>query len=143
MHPFPSPKNSITLTFTHDLSNYAADDAYTTARVNQIKQQISFDTTTNQLRKEVRSAITTLLNAYKSFESVVKAKALSIQKLQGEFDRYRLGESSIKNVIDFQKEEISQEKAELDARIALLQAHSQLRKVQGLAPEHIDLTIFE
>jgi outer membrane protein TolC len=138
-----SPKSTITLSFTHDLSNYGSNNAYKNSLTARLKQQIAFDNTRNQLRKEVDSTISTVNNAFKRYTSIINAKKLSLEKLQAEFDRYRLGESSIKNVIDFQKEVNSQEKSDLEGRIAILQALSSLRKIQGLLPEKSDLTLIE
>ncbi len=138
-----NPQSTITLTYSQDLSNYDANTAYKNSLTARLKLQIAFDNTKNQLRKEVESSISSVANAYKRYDSVIKAKKLSIEKLQAEFDRYRLGESSIKNVIDFQKEVNSQEKTDLDGRIAIFQALANLRKIQGLLPEKSTITLPE
>ncbi|MBP6217013.1 MAG: TolC family protein [Oligoflexales bacterium] len=132
-----SPQKSITLTLTYDLFNYQAKNSYIAAKNQLKKDDLDFETLQNQIKREIMAAINAAEAAQQKLKLSSKSKGLSLAKLQAEFDRYQIGESSIRNIIDFQKDGNSAETDELNSRIDLHRAASNLRKVQGLAPEEV------
>lgn len=130
-----NPQKSVTLTLTYKLFDYGAEKNYVSAKNQTKKDQISFEILENKIKHDVLLAIASVQSSKEKLKLSIKSKALALAKLKAEFDRYRLGESSIKNIIDFQNQQNAAELDELSSRIALYRAISNLRLVQGLPPQ--------
>lgn len=136
-----NPLYSIGVVFSYSLFNDTDKTAYRVAKINSIKSDFTQQQTNNQLVKEVTTAIQSVEIGSKKLKMSELARSLAEKKLQAEFVKFKVGESNVRNITDYQTEVNSARTAEVSARIQLLQSISQYRAAIGEYP--YDFTVEE
>ncbi len=134
-----NPNFTIGLVFNYTIFDSIEKANYRQAEIRLTKAEYAVNQSRNQLVKEVSSAVQTTNIAYKKLKLASLTRTLSEKRLQAEFEKFRLGESAIRNVIDFQNEVNTARIGEVGARVALRQSLSTLRTVMGDLPEGITI----
>ncbi len=131
------PQYSVGFVFSYSLFNDSDKTGYHTSQIALLKSDLAIEQVTNQINKEIRSAIQSVQLGSLRLKTSELARGLSEKKLQAEFEKFRLGESSIRNVIDFQSEMNNARISEIGARITLLNNLATLRNAMGELPPGI------
>ena len=134
---FRDPTYTIGVSLTYPLWNNTAFQDHTTAKLETQKKELGIRQLNSQVAKEISSALNSVDLGYRRLKTSELAKSLSEQKLAAEFEKFRVGESSIRNIVDFQTEVNNARISELSARVDYLRSISALRNALGVYPPSI------
>lgn len=84
------------------------------------------------------AVIATLSSSYRRLKISGLNRQLSERKFSAELEKFRVGETNIRDVIDFQTELTNSRVNEMNSRIEILIALAQLRSALGQLPEGVD-----
>lgn len=134
---FPNPQYSVGIEFVYSFFNDREKTDYAKARINQHKSDIELQQSANTLLKEISSAFDAVQLGKRRLGTSRMAKELSEKKLKAEFEKFRVGESNIRNIVDFQADLNNARIAEVTARIDLRKSLSALNGAIGEFPEGV------
>lgn len=134
-----TPVYSVGLEFSYSLFNDADKTAYRKAKITNARSSLAIVQLQNQITKELNSAIQNVQLGYRRLKTSELARSLAEQKLAAEFVKFRVGESNIRNVIDFQTEVNNARIGEVSARVFLFTQLAVYRNALGELPEGIQL----
>lgn len=135
------PSYSVGATFTIPLRNRTARADAATALLQERQLRVQEQQTRNQIDQEVRNAEIALIQAKAQIEAARKAVTLAQQTLDAEQKKFQLGESTVFNVIQTQRDLAAAEGNEVTARSAYAKALTQMQQSTGtiLAKNSIEL----
>ncbi|MBI4464657.1 MAG: TolC family protein [Acidobacteria bacterium] len=138
---FDFPEYALGFSLTIPLLNRSAQADDLRARLEQRQAETSLQQTRNQIRLEVRNAIIGLMQAKAQVEAVRTAVELNRQTVEAEQKKLQAGVSTPYNVIRVQRDLLSAQFAEVQARVAYGKALVELDRATGqtLQRHQIDL----
>jgi len=111
--------------------------------LNLRQQEIRQQQQTNQVRVDVRNALTAVQQASAAYQAAVKARVLQEQTLDAEQKKYTLGASTIFFVIQAQRDLTQAQSNEVAAESAYAKARVQLNMATGQTLEANNVLIDE
>jgi outer membrane protein TolC len=130
---FPEYAYGFSLSFS--IGNRAAQADHTQARLNRQQSEASLQRTRNTIRQEVRNAIIGLVQARAQVAAARMAVERSRQTLDAEQRKLRAGTSTSYNVIRIQRDLVSAEQLEVQARVGYAKARVELDLATGATLE--------
>jgi outer membrane protein len=134
------PSYSAGLSLNIPLRNRAAQSDYVTSMLEVRQNELTLQKNVNQIRVDVQNAVIGLQQAHARHEAAVKARQLQQQTLEGDQQKYRLGASTVYQVVQDQRDLATAESAETQslanyshARIALDQALGDTLEKNGVS----------
>lgn len=135
------PEYAFGFSLNVSLHNRAAQADDMRARLDLRQAETSLERTRNQIRLEVRNAIIGIIQAKAQVEAAVRAVGLSTQTLDAEEKKLRAGTSVSYNVFRIQRDLLTAQLAEVQARVNYAKARVELERAQGTLLEHRGLTM--
>lgn len=123
------------VSFSHVLFNDASRNAMQQAIVVKQKAEFAADETERRILKEYGALIKKLDIGGRRYRIAKISREIAEKKLNSEYEKFKAGESSVRNVIDSQTEVNSARISEIGARIEMLTGYGQLRTLQGKLPD--------
>ncbi len=123
------------------LRNRAAEADYIRDTLTLRQSEMSLQRQTNQIRVDVKNAVTALGTARARYQAAAKSRILEEQTLDAEQKKYALGASTIYNVIQIQRDLATAQGNEVAAESNYIKARNNLDFVTGeiLAVNKIDI----
>ena len=137
------PDYSIGFQLNVPLRNRAAKADMVLDQLNLRQQEIRQQQQTNQVRVDVRNALTAVQQASAAYQAAVKARVLQEQTLDAEQKKYTLGASTIFFVIQAQRDLTQAQSNEVAAESAYAKARVQLNMATGQTLEANNVLIDE
>jgi outer membrane protein TolC len=137
------PNYSIGFQLNIPLRNRAAQADYTTAQLQLRQAELNYQRTLNQIRADIRNALTNVQQTRARYQAATKARALQEQTLDAEEKKNALGASTVYNVILVQRDLANARQAEVTALTAYAQAKLQLDVASGMLLERNNIEIDE
>ncbi len=128
---------SMGLSFNYILYNNENFSSFTQAVNAKQKALYSFELAQQNLVKEVHSLKEKIDMSFKKLVLVEMGREIAEKKISAEYEKFKVGESTVKNVIDAQTEVNNARVSELSARIDVFNNISALRSLTGQLPEGI------
>lgn len=123
---------SLGFTFTMPLSNKAANAEYERAVNEKRLTESRLDITRQQIALEVRNALTQIEQTQASIETARVARELAVERLDAEQTKLDLGTSTVRFLLEEQRNLAQAETTELDSLIQFTKAVIDLDKAMGL-----------
>ena len=95
--------------------NRAAQSDYVTSQLEIRQNELNLQKNINQIRVDVQNAVIGLQQARARYDSAVKARVLQQQTLDGDQQKYRLGATTVYQVVQDQRDLASAQSAEVQA----------------------------
>lgn len=130
---------SFGLTYSQILFNDPSINSYKQAIVTKQKAVFSLDQAEKNLTKSFNGLTKRLEIGGRRLKIAKISREIAEKKLESEYEKFRFGESSVRNVIDSQSEVNSARITEIGARIDLLLGSSDLRTIAGKLPEGVSI----
>ncbi len=121
------------LQLIYPLGNRSARASFAKSRVALEQSNFSLKSLEQGVILEVKEAVRRVQTDFKRIESNRKARILAEKKLEAEKERFNVGLSTTKNVLDFQKDLATAQGNELRAITDYNKSLANLEKVQGTA----------
>ncbi len=137
------PDYGIGFQFTVPLRNRSAQADMILDQLTLRQQELRRQALLNQVRVDVRNALTALQQARAAYEAAVKARELQEQTLEAEQKKYALGASTIFFVIQAQRDLAQARSAEVAAASQYAKAKVQLEAATGRILEAYNISIEE
>src|SRR5207245_727042 len=123
------PNYSAGFSLNIPIRNRAAQSDYVTSMLELRQNELNLQKSVNQIRVDVQNAVIGLRQARARYDAAVKARVLQQQTLDGDQQKYKLGASTVYQVVQDQRDLATAESAEVQslanyshARIAFDQA---------------------
>jgi len=123
------PNYSAGFSLNIPIRNRAAQSDYVTSMLEMRQNELNLQKSVNQIRVDVQNAVIGLRQARARYDAAVKARVLQQQTLDGDQQKYKLGASTVYQVVQDQRDLATAESAEVQslanyshARIAFDQA---------------------
>jgi outer membrane protein TolC len=126
---------SAVLQLTYPLGNRSARASFAKSRVGLAQSTFLLINLEQGVILEVKEAVRRVQTDFKRIESNRKARRLAERKLEAETERFNVGLSTTKNVLDFQKDLATAEGHELRAITDYNKSLANLEKVRGTSLE--------
>jgi outer membrane protein TolC len=123
---------SMGFSFTLPLSNKAANADYDRALNERRLTESRLNITRQQIALEVRNALTAIDQARASIETAQIARELAVERLDAEQTKFELGTSTLRFVLEEQRNVAQAETAELQTLVTFTKAVVDLDKAMGL-----------
>ena len=130
---------SINLSYSHVLYNNTAKNDLRQSLVSQQKAIVDAASVEQRIIKDHNSLLKKIEIGGRRYRIAKVSKDIAERKITSEYERFRAGESSVRNVIDAQTEVNSARISEIGARIEMLNAINQLRSLLGKLPDGLEL----
>jgi outer membrane protein TolC len=118
--------------FTMQLSNKAAKADYDRALNEQRLSESRLNVTRQQIALEVRNALTAIVQAQASIETAQVARELAIERRDAEQTKFDLGTSTLRFVLEEQRNVAQAETTELQSLVTFTKAVVDLDRAMGL-----------
>lgn len=122
---------SLVLELSYTFTNFSERSAYRQARIAAQKATFETDQLTRKIVKEIGSLQQKIDIGFRRLKISEINRELAEEKLQAEYSKFKVGESGIRNVIDFQGELLGARVTELNSRVEVMLALSQYRGALG------------
>jgi outer membrane protein TolC len=109
------PNYSAGISLNIPIRNRAAQSDYVTSLLEIRQNELSLQKNVNQVRVEVQNAVIGLQQARARYDATVKARVLQQQTLEGDQQKYRLGASTVYQVVQDQRDLAAAGSAEVQA----------------------------
>jgi outer membrane protein len=109
------PNYSAGISLNIPIRNRAAQSDYVTSLLEIRQNELSLQKNVNQVRVEVQNAVIGLQQARARYDATVKARVLQQQTLEGDQQKYRLGASTVYQVVQDQRDLATAGSAEVQA----------------------------
>jgi outer membrane protein TolC len=136
------PNYSAGISLNIPLRNRAAQSDYVTSLLEIRQNELGLQKNMNQVRVEVQNAVIGLQQARARYDATIKARILQQQTLEGDQQKYRLGASTVYQVVQDQRDLAAASSAEVQAlanyshaRIAFDQALGNTLEVNDISLE--------
>ncbi len=137
---FGPPTASVGLGFSYPLFNDSADSSYRQAQLTLRRSEVQVEEALNSMIKEISSAIIGVEMGQRRLKTADMSRQLSEKKLAAEFEKFRVGESKIKDVIDYQNEVNNARISEINSRVDFMKSLSSFRTAIGDLPDGVTLS---
>lgn len=137
------PTYSLGATLSIPLRNRAAEANMATAQLQYSQTELQLQKAINQIRVDVQTALTQLLQARAQFQAAFKGVDLEVQTLDAEQKKLELGASTPYNVILIQRDLATAQLSLVQARQAYANARVQLDQATGMLLERANVHIDE
>lgn len=134
---------SLGLELTWVLTNFNEQSAYRQAVSAAQKAQFEIEQLDRKILKELQSLYQKVEIGFRRLSISSLTRELAEEKLKAEFSKFRVGESGIRNIIDFQNEYINSQVAELSTRLDVFTSVAQLRNALGQLPEGVEFSVVD
>ncbi|MBI4402538.1 MAG: TolC family protein [Deltaproteobacteria bacterium] len=131
------PQYSVGVEMSYSFGNDSDKSSYRLSKISFFRSELSLEQLNNQITKEVSNSLQSADFSFRKLRTSELAKELSEKKLHAEFEKFRVGESNIRNILDFQTELNNTRITELNARIELLRNLAILRNSLGDFPDGV------
>lgn len=131
------------LQLTYPLGNRSARASFAKNRVALEQSTFSLKSLEQGVILEVKEAVRRVQTDFKRIESNRKARVLAEKKLEAETERFNVGLSTTKNVLDFQKDLATAQGNELRAITDYNKSLANLEKVQGISLDQYGIVLEE
>ena len=132
---------SVALTYTQILYNDTSRNAFEKAVLAKQKAELTIDDTERKVMRDFDSLNKRLDIGARRHRIAKLSREIAEKKLNSEYEKFKAGESSVRNVIDTQTEVNNARISEIAARVDLLLGYGQLNALQGRLPEGVTLGI--
>ncbi len=130
---------SVGLTFTQVLFNDSSRNVMQQAAVSKQKAEFAADQAERTVIKEYNALIKKLDIGGRRHRIAKISREIAEKKLGSEYERFKVGETSVRAVIDSQTEVNTARIAEIAARIEMILGYGKLRGLQGKLPDGLTL----
>lgn len=131
---------SVGLSYSHVLFNDTSKNGLQQALVTSQKAAFSEDETRRNIEKEFNALLKRLDIGGRRYKIAKISREIAEKKLNSEYERFKSGESSVRNVIDSQTEVNSARISEIGARVDMLSSIGRMRALLGDLPEGISIS---
>jgi outer membrane protein TolC len=137
----PNDRNySVGLTYSQNIYNNPASNDLRDQAVAKQKAVLAIDRSEKEVTKTFNSLLKRLEIGTRRLNIATTSRVLAEKKLQSEFEKFKYGESSVRDVIDSQTEVNSSRITEINARIDVILGHSELRTLAGKFPSGVTMS---
>ena len=126
---------SVGLAFSQILFNDTSKNALQQAVVASQKAVLAEDETTRLVEKEFNALVKRLDIGSRRYRIAKISREIAEKKLNSEYERFKAGESSVRNVIDSQTEVNGARISEIGVRVDLLSSIGKMRALLGKLPD--------
>lgn len=126
---------SVGLSYTQVIFNDTSKNAVVQAAVARQKADFAAEETSRRIAKDYKSLIKKIEIGSRRYKIAKISREIAEKKLNSEYEKFKAGESNVRNVIDTQTEVNSSRITEIGARVEILLSHAQLRNMLGKLPE--------
>jgi len=123
------------LQLTYPLGNRSARASFAKSHVVLEQSTFSLKSLEQSVILEIKEAVRRVQTDFRRIESNRKARILAEKKLEAETERFNVGLSTTKNVLDFQKDLVTAEGNELKAITDYNKSLANIEKVRGTSIE--------
>ena len=127
------------LSFSKIIFNDTSRNTVQQALVSKQKLDFAADETERRIQKETSALIKKLDIGGRRYRIAKISREIAEKKLNSEYEKFKAGESSVRNVIDSQTEVNSARISEIGSRIEMLTGYGQLRNLMGKLPEGLTI----
>ena len=132
----PNDRNfSVGLTYSQILYNDTSNNDLQQAVVAKQKAEYSEDEAEKKVLRDFNALVKKLEIGSRRLKIAKISREMAERKLAAEYEKFRVGESSVRNVIDSQTELNTARISEITSRIDLLTGKGQLRTLLGKLPD--------
>jgi len=131
---------SVGLALSWTILNNSAHDAVKQSIISNQKSRHAVEQARQSVLGSVSSLVKRLEIGQRRMRIAKMSREMAEQKLNAEYERFRVGESGVRAVIDSQSEVASARIAELGARVTLLTGFAELRTLTGKLPEGVSMS---
>lgn len=130
---------SASITYSQILYNNQARSELRQAAVSRQKSIYTEESVVRRIEKELNALLKKIEIGRKRYQIAKVSREIAEKKLNSEYEKFRAGESSVRNVIDTQTEVNGARIVEIGARIEMFIAFSQLRTLKGELPDGLEM----
>ena len=136
----PNDRNfSVGFAYTQSIFNSSANNDLRDQIVEKQKSVLAIDQAEKNVTKTFNSLLKRLQIGIKRLNIATTSRVIAEKKLQSEFEKFKYGESSVRDVIDSQTEVNAARITEINARIDIILGHSELRTLAGKFPSGVSM----
>ena len=130
----PTQVASVGLQFSYILYNNIDNSASTQARIALTKSRFALDDLLLKIQRDVSTLVSKIAIGSRKLKTSKQARALADSQLEAEYEKFSVGESTLKDLIDLQQQVINARLNEIQARVDLITAVGQLKIARGEMP---------
>lgn len=130
---------SVALNYSHVLFNDTSKNALQASLVAKQKADFFVDETERKVMKEFNSLIKKLEIGSRRFSIAKISREIAEKKLNSEYEKFRVGESSVRNVIETQTALNGARISEISAKLEVVSGFAQLNGMIGRLPDGVVL----
>jgi outer membrane protein TolC len=139
---FQYPNWNLALNFSLPLANVFSRAALAQAKLNLRQSMLDLENQKDQIYLEIKNAVRSVEANYKRIQAYTKARELAEQKLAGEEEKFRVGQSTNYIVLTYQRDLATARISELNAIVSYNVSLAALERSEGtnLQSKNINLT---
>ena len=130
---------TVGLTFSQVLYNDTSKNALKSSLVSKQKADLALDEAERKAKRDFDALFKRIEIGTKRYQIAKISREIAEEKINSEYERFRAGESSVRNVIDSQTEVNSARISELSSRVDLVAAYGELNALIGKLPDGVSL----
>ena len=132
------------MTFSLPLANVFSRPALAQARLNMRQDMLDLENQKDEIYLEIKNAVRAVEANYKRIVAYTKARELAEQKLAGEEEKFRVGQSTNYMVLSYQRDLATARISELNAIVSYNVSIAALERSEGtnLQSKNISLADF-
>ena len=127
------------LTYAQVLYNDTSKNALKSAIVAKQKADLGVDEAERKAKRDFDALLKRIDIGTRRYQIAKVSREIAEDKISAEYERFRAGESSVRNVIDSQTEVNSARISEISSRVDLAAAYGELNALLGKLPEGVTL----
>jgi outer membrane protein TolC len=131
---------SVALTYSQILFNNTARNSLQQAILAKQKADFATDEAERKVIKDFNALIKKLDIGGRRYRIAKISREIAEKKLSSEYEKFKVGESSVRNVIDTQTEVNGARISEISARVEMLLGYAQLNALQGKLPDGVTMS---
>ena len=137
---FKNRQDTVSLNLSYVIYNNPTFEQHEQILINKSTADWGLKILKNEIQREIKSTHFSLINGYKTLELSDRSLALSRREMESEFFKFRIGESSIRDLTDVQKELNSSLLENFKQRVKLRQLITEWNIALGVLPEGVSFT---
>jgi outer membrane protein TolC len=127
------------LTYSQVIYNDTSKNALKSAIVAKQKAALGVDEAERKAKRDFDALLKRIDIGTRRYQIAIVSREIAEDKISAEYERFRAGESSVRNVIDSQTEVNSARIAEISSRVDLAAAYGELNALLGKLPDGVTL----
>ena len=131
----------VALIYSQILYNDLTRNVLRSSIVAKQKAEFSADETQRKISKDYNSLVKKLEIGSRRYKIAKLSREIAERKLKSEYEKFKAGESSVRNVIDSQTEVNEARIGEISSRIEILNGYGTLRTLLGKLPDGISYNL--